>query len=208
MIPIGFERLYRLPFCCYNKKISTKIQPQPVLEVNNMPKNMNLLLNTDWLFHYGPELEGEFSPILLPHTFQLPYYGENEFYVGCGVYKRTLRLTREDLDGLLLLAFEGVFQYVKGWLNGIEIGEHLGGYTPFDLELTHAAHVGDNELILRVDNFWRADLPPRAGEHTFCGGIYREVSLCRLPRMHIRRNGIFIIYPERGSQWRANGAGN
>lgn len=157
-----------------------------------MPKNMNLILNTDWQFHYGPERDGVFSPILLPHTFQLPYYGEGEFYVGSGVYRRVLRLTAEDLDGVILLAFEGVFQHVQGWLNGVEIGEHSGGYTPFEFRLNRAARAGENELILRVDNQWRADLPPRAGEHTFCGGIYRDVSLCVLPRQHIRRNGIFI----------------
>ena len=39
---------------------------------------------------------------------------------------------------------------------------------------------------------WQSDLPPRAGEHLFCGGIYRDVSLILLPKSHIKYNGIFV----------------
>ena len=46
-------------------------------------------------------------------------------------------------------------------------GNHLGGYTGFQIEITPYLQCGNNLIAIRVNNLWRADIAPRAGEHTF-----------------------------------------
>ncbi len=48
----------------------------------------------------------------------------------------------------------GSANYVaKVWVNGIQVGEHLGGYLPFDLEVTrHLVWDRPNTIVMRVEN--------------------------------------------------------
>ena len=61
------------------------------------------LLNCGWKFVYGyrepDEIQDkeEWSDIGLPHSFGIPYFMENEFYVGYGCYYRELDISEEDL---------------------------------------------------------------------------------------------------------------
>ena len=75
------------------------------------------------------------------------------------------------------LEFDGAFQVAEVFVNGRRIGEHKGGYTGFTFDITDAVKTGDNVVAVRVNNLWNARLAPRAGEHTFSGGIYRDVRL-------------------------------
>lgn len=160
---------------------------------------MRRLINKNWYFRYGEEIDdlnsidkNTFSSIGLPHTFDLPYYGETGFYVGYGVYKKELYLNEEDLKSLVFLEFLGVFQETEIYVNGKLVKKHRGGYTGFIVEITDFVSVGKNILSVRVNNLWQSDLPPRAGEHLFCGGIYRDVSLITVPTAHIKWNDIFV----------------
>lgn len=160
---------------------------------------MKRLINRNWYFSYGNQLgdlhqleKANFSPIGLPHTFDLPYYGGTGFYVGYGVYKKEFVLVEQDLRSTVWMEFLGVFQEAEIYVNGNYITKHRGGYTGFVVNLTQAVHAGKNLLTVRVNNMWQSDLPPRAGEYLFCGGIYRDVSLIFVPSAHIKWNGIFV----------------
>lgn len=48
------------------------------------------------------------------------------------------------------LHFGAVDYHATVWLNGEKLGEHEGGYLPFEFEATHAVRSGENELIVRV----------------------------------------------------------
>ncbi len=156
------------------------------------------LLNNDWKFAYGsytPEdkpLVEEWSDIGIPHSFGIPYFMENEFYVGYGTYQRTLTFSGEDIERRILLEFLGVFQEAEIYLNGELVGTHQGGYTPFIVELTDKVFVGENYLLVRVNNFWNPRLAPRAGEHQFNGGIYRDVQLILTERDCVEWQGTFV----------------
>lgn len=72
---------------------------------------------------------------------------------------------------------------------GDKVGSHQGGYTGFEFDLSEYLHEGTNVLAAKVDNTWNPQLAPRAGDHNFTGGIYRDVKLiyenpvqCRLVR--------------------------
>ncbi len=129
------------------------------------------LLNCGWKFVYGyrkpdeiPDKE-EWSDIGLPHSFGIPYFMENEFYVGFGCYYRELNISKEDLKKRIHLEFLGVFQCAEIYLNEEFVGKHEGGYTSFVVDLTDRCRAGKNELLVRVNNNWNARLAPRAGEH-------------------------------------------
>ena len=90
------------------------------------------------------------------------------------------------------LKFFGAFQKAVVVLNGKQIGEHRGGYTPFLVELTGNIRPGQNHLIVCVDNLWDATLAPRGGEHQFNGGIYRDMQLILTAYDYIEEDGVFV----------------
>ena len=51
-----------------------------------------------------------------------------------------------------LLNFEAVDYTTTVWVNGIKIGSHTGGFTPFSFDITPALKAEGNELLVRVDD--------------------------------------------------------
>jgi beta-galactosidase len=74
-------------------------------------------------------------------------------------------------------------------------GRHVGGYTGFSIDISKAAKTGNNIIAIRVNNNWRSDVAPRAGEHTFSGGIYRHVRLVITDNTYRDWYGIWITTP-------------
>lgn len=156
------------------------------------------LLNNNWKFTYGdkvgasPDEINRWQDIGLPHSFGIPYFMEKEFYLGYGTYSKWFELSKEDCKKRILLKFFGAFQKAVVVLNGKQIGEHRGGYTPFLVELTGNIRPGQNHLIVCVDNLWDATLAPRGGEHQFNGGIYRDMQLILTAYDYIEEDGVFV----------------
>ena len=74
------------------------------------------------------------------------------------------------------------------FLNGIFIGGHRGGSTPFSLEVSGALRPGRNRLQIMVENRRSAArLPMQHIDWFNYGGLYRDVSLMRLPPVAIRQ---------------------
>src|ERR1700678_579226 len=124
----------------------------------------------------GGEFSFEESPwtsVGIPHSFDLPDFRTPEFRVGVGRYRKHFTIGGEWSKKRVFLEFEGVFQIAEIFVNGRRVGGHEGGYTGFGVEITEAMRAGENLLEVRVDNNWNARIAPRAGEHIFCGGIYR-----------------------------------
>lgn len=165
-------------------------------------------LNREWRFHRG-ELpaaaaasvtfdDAAWQRVGLPHAFDLPYFRTPEFYVGPGWYRRGFSIPSDPAPGHCrwALEFDGVFQSTEVFVNGRPVGEHHGGYTAFSLDVTGAVHPGENVLAVRVDNTWRAALAPRAGEHVFGGGIYRDVRLVRRAPVAVPWCGLRVTTPD------------
>jgi hypothetical protein len=122
--------------------------------------------------------EGKWSDANLPHSFSTPYFAANDkFYIGYGWYRKYFDVPAEWTGKRVNLEFDGVFQVAEVFVNGQRVGEHKGGYTGFTFDITDAVQPGDNVVAVRVNNLWNARLAPRAGEHVFSGGIYRDVRL-------------------------------
>lgn len=167
-----------------------------------MPDNIRtkLLINNSWTFQYGNIEEAVSSDyddsdwyhVGLPHSFGIPYFMENHFYVGYGCYRKTLIIPDSWLQKKLYLEFQGAFQETEVYINGRLCGTHKGGYTAFVFDITDYVKEGVNQLFVRVNNLWNPRLAPRAGEHVFNGGIYRDVSLLVTDPLHISWYGTFV----------------
>lgn len=159
--------------------------------------------NADWRFQLGDVAgaekadfdDGRWQSIGLPHSFSTPYFQAPEVYVGYGWYRKALTLTTVPAGRRFSLEFEGAFQTADIYVNGTKVGRHRGGYTGFPVDLTAALHPGRNLIAVRVDNIWDPTLAPRAGEHIFSGGLYRDVWLVTTDDVHVPWTGTTVTTP-------------
>lgn len=166
-------------------------------EVSSVPRGD--FFNDDWRFAFGENASAKdpdfddtnWDHVGIPHSFSRPFFMTKHFYVGAGWYRKTFDLNL-DAEKLYWLYFEAVFQNCEIFINGKFAGAHQGGYTGFEINLTPHLVDGKNVVAVCVDNFWDAQLPPRAGEHTFSGGIYRDVYFVTTPNIFIPRNGLRV----------------
>ena len=160
--------------------------------------------NREWRFQLDdhPGAEGVafddlgWNMVGLPHSFSLPYFLSPKFYIGYGWYRKHFSVPSEWQGKRISLEFDGAFQVAELYVNGKRVGEHKGGYTGFTFEITEAVKRGDNLVAVRVNNLWDARLAPRAGEHTFSGGIYRDVRLVVTAPLHVGWYGTFVSTPQ------------
>lgn len=160
--------------------------------------------NREWKYAQGdfPGAEAatfddcKWSNVGLPHSFSIPYFMAKDFYVGYGWYRKSLTLTKEDLTKSIFMEFDGAFQETEVFVNGQLADTHFGGYTGFCVDITKEVKQGTNQIAVRVNNLWRADRAPRAGEHTFSGGIYRNVRLVKKTPVFIDWYGTFVTTPD------------
>jgi beta-galactosidase len=124
----------------------------------------------------------QWQSIHLPHTWNA-YDCMDEtpgYWRGIGWYRKHFTLDGNLASKRLFLEFEGANSVAEIWLNGHRIGEHKGGYTSFEFDVTGKAWFGgrENVLTVKVDNLFRSSLPPTVKtDYTFYGGIYRDVWL-------------------------------
>jgi beta-galactosidase len=160
--------------------------------------------NREWKFSLGDPAGAEarnyndagWETVGLPHTFSLPYFRSAQFCIGYGWYRKHFTANENRRNQRLLLEFDGAFQDAEIYVNGRRMGEHQGGYTGFFFDITEAVTSGENVLAVRLNNNWNARLAPRAGEHEFCGGIYREVRLVIVDTLNVTWNVTFVTTPQ------------
>ncbi len=77
------------------------------------------------------------------------------------------------------------------YLNGLLLGKHEGGFTPFNFELTDGLVDGSNLLVIRVDNEKGEDDVPttRTDWHNY-GGLTRDVLIVDVPRTFIQNYSV------------------
>lgn len=161
-------------------------------------------LNREWTFTLGDpagaaasgDIDKAREQINLPHSFSIPYFLGPDFYVGYGWYRKNIQVEKSWQGKQISLEFDGVFQEAEVYVNGNMAGRHRGGYTGFTIDVTHQIHTGPNTIAVRVNNLWNARLSPRAGEHVFSGGIYRDVRLVATDAVHVAWFGTSVTTPE------------
>lgn len=165
---------------------------------------VRLNFNADWRFKVG-QSEGAQQPnfddsawesVGLPHSFSIPYFRASAFYTGDGWYRKAFTLEALAPRRRLSFEFEGAFQDAVVYVNGTELAHHRGGYTGFSVDITDAVRTGRNVVAVRVNNDWSPTLAPRAGEHVFSGGLYRDVWFVATDAVHVTWTGTRVTTPE------------
>ncbi len=162
----------------------------------------SVCLNENWDFAYGYEVKkGVWEHVDIPHTWnnEDALNAQLDYYRGEGIYRKVIDVRREWKNERLFLCFEGVNTVANVFINGKHIGEHRGGYTAFNFEITDAVQYGaENEITVRVSNALFLDVMPLLGDFNFYGGIYRNVSLLRTAKTCISpldyaSSGIYLL---------------
>jgi 4-amino-4-deoxy-L-arabinose transferase-like glycosyltransferase len=129
----------------------------------------------------------------VPHTWSV--MEENWDYEGVAWYRRSFSLPAQAGEAHLRLRFDAVYYKASVWLNGEYLGEHEGGYTPFEFDVSHIAKTGtDNIVAVRVDNERRDNrIPDDFFDWWPYGGIVRDVSLEITDDAYISRQQIVAV---------------
>jgi beta-glucuronidase len=107
-------------------------------------------------------------------------------YEGTIWYKKDFQYHKQ--TGHRLFLYFGAANYeAQVYLNGQKIGEHIGGFTPFNFEVTDQVTDGNNFLIVRVnDQRRREGVPTLNTDWWNYGGLTRSVRLIETPQTFIR----------------------
>ncbi|WP_308636196.1 glycoside hydrolase family 2 protein [Paenibacillus silvisoli] len=117
----------------------------------------------------------------------------SETYENGVYYRRKFELGREWTGKAITLHALSISYVADVWLNGVWIGYHEGGYTPFAMDLSaFAKYGGVNTIVIRVDNPpWgsRDDIIPATAGTDFFNytGIIHDLYLSGSSPCHIAR---------------------
>ncbi len=159
-------------------------------------------LDQGWLFRIDSGREGESSgwqkqlpadvkPVNVPHTWNI---GPLAGYIGKAWYFRTFSMPSNSAALHTELHFGATFYSARVWLNGVEIGQHEGGYTAYSFDITPNLR-GNNFLAVEVDNTMSASTIPgfamRGDDNNYdwwnYGGIVRYAWLTVGGPLQVRR---------------------
>jgi beta-glucuronidase len=108
------------------------------------------------------------------------------FYEGPMWYQRNFSYQKR--PGVRTRLYFGAANYFsRVWLNGKKLGEHVGGFTPFDFDATDQLNDGENSVVVEVDNTRHADgVPALKTDWWNYGGLTRSVKLVKMPETYIQ----------------------
>ena len=146
-------------------------------------------INDNWKFRRAGSTNIE--TVEIPHAnIELPYNNFDEsLFAFNSIYEKELIVKSNGVDEKVFVCFEGVASYAKVFIDGIYIGEHKGGYTGFEFDITENIR-GKEKILLKVevDSTERNDIPPFGNviDYLTYGGIYREVYIKRVHKSFIK----------------------
>ena len=107
------------------------------------------------------------------------------FYEGTVWFKKSFQAVPMK-DYRSLLYFGAVNYDCHVYLNGRHVGHHIGGFTPFNYDVTDLLREGENVVIVKVDNKRHAeDVPTQIFDWWNYGGITRDVKLVKVSQVYL-----------------------
>ncbi len=112
-------------------------------------------------------------------------------------YRRTVTIPEDWARQRILLHFQAVDYDATVWVNGVEVGRHRGGFSPFACDLNGVASAGDSiSIVLRVRDSARKPQPrgkqsrdyaPEGANYLRTTGIWQTVWMEPVPDIALRR---------------------
>ncbi|TNE71156.1 beta-glucuronidase [bacterium] len=124
------------------------------------------------------------------HTLQVPgdWNSQREdlfFYEGTVWYKKDFTVQKSE-SNRYFIQFDAVNYIARVYLNGKKLGEHEGGFTPFEFDVSDVIQSGKNTLVVYVNNDRHPDYVPTVNTDWWnYGGITRDVNLVVRPQTYI-----------------------
>ncbi len=166
-----------------------------------------LCLNGEWGFeidqgdsgiHRGlPERELS-DAITVPFCPESKLSGiENHDYYNAVWYRRSATIPAAWAGRRVLLRFQAVDYDSTVWVNGVEVGRHRGGFSPFSCDISEVADAGDDiTIVLRARDDGQSPQPrgkqatdygPQGAIYVRTTGIWQSVWLEPVPEIALRR---------------------
>jgi beta-galactosidase len=138
------------------------------------------------------------SKVTLPHCFNAhdAVDPDEHYYQGPGWYRMRLKVANPFPNGRTLLHFDGAGQKAEVFVYTEKVGEHVGGYDQWTVDITDAAKKAQKNksfkdktpLAVRCDNSRDAEsIPSDLSDFNRYGGLYRHVSLAYVPAISLER---------------------
>jgi beta-glucuronidase len=196
----------------------------PSAPINNIPNRTTISLNGPWHLIVDPYETGlkarfymnakpKYKNDLIEYDFEksdvLNVPGdwntqkkELFFYEGPVWFEKSFSYHKRE-HTRVFVNFGAANYFTRVYVNGEALGEHEGGFTPFNFEITGKIHDGDNSLVVEVNNARRPDAVPALNSDWWnYGGLTRDVVLVEEPASFIRD---FVIQLAKGSSQEISG---
>ncbi|MCF7926782.1 MAG: glycoside hydrolase family 2 protein [Candidatus Izimaplasma sp.] len=158
-------------------------------------------LNFDW--QYAPSFKTSYIKsfdyeeiVNIPHTnISLPFNHFNEkLYQFISSYQKIVEIDK-DKDKSYILNFDGVMNQAEVFVNEQSIGQHKGGYTHFEFDITSQIKNGKNTIFVKVDSRESNNVPPYGFvvDYLTYGGIYREVYVEEKPYDYVKNATVYCM---------------
>ncbi|WP_448137827.1 glycoside hydrolase family 2 protein [Sphingobacterium siyangense] len=163
----------------------------------------------------NPESVPLWEQINLPHCYNALDAVDPaiNYYQGPSWYRKSLEIDNPYLNGHTLLHFEGAGQKTAVYIHTIKVGEHVGGYDEWTVDITDAVEKfkktaafkkqfkGKIPLSIRVDNSRDLEMiPSDLSDFNVYGGIYRHLNLKYVPQTALERVFVEALVGAYGKQ--------
>lgn len=147
-----------------------------------------------------PESVPLWETVDLPHCFNAMDAVDPDvnYYQGPGWYRKNLSIENPYNNGRTLLHFEGAGQKTAVYVYTTKVGEHVGGYDEWTVDVTDAVKAfketsvckeefkGKVPISIRTDNSRDLEMiPSDLADFNLYGGIYRHLNLQYIPALSI-----------------------
>jgi beta-galactosidase len=164
--------------------------------------------NKDWRFYLGENEKAAdaafedtgWRKLNLPHDWSIEGkfdkdhpagIGGGALPGGIGWYMKTFHVPLSSKGKLVFIEFDGVYKNSEVWINGNYLGKRPNGYIAFSYELSKYLKYGTNNVVtVKADNSQQPNSRWYSGS-----GIYRDVKLLTVNKLHIEQWGTFVTTP-------------
>ena len=164
-----------------------------------------LNLNGEWEFELDKGKSGKFRNMVNKEKYDMkinvPFCPESKLsgvehtdYINACWYKRKVDIQKS--DERILIHFEASYYKTEVFFNGVSVGVHTGGYTPFSFDVTDVAVSGENTIVVYVEADTRdnsqpsgkqsIEFAPRSCYYTRSTGIWQTVWLEFVPKTYLK----------------------
>lgn len=198
--------------CTKNDNLTDKNSESEVKQMSAQTARFTENFDNDWKFLKLTQKNGlselavetsdfddsGWESVTIPHTWNsvdgcdgwsgVDEGGEN-YYRGLGGYRKKHFFGSDEFsDKEIFLEFEGANTVTELFVNGTSVGSHEGGYSAFRFDITEYVKLDEeNTIAVKVNNAPSDYIAPitNQGDFTKMGGIYRDVTLISVSKIHI-----------------------